>query len=151
MVSKFKNRIFGYILVLIIMMCITSTTVYSAEMTTTLAEQQSVLRSTVYSSSWSFKHQMDSSSFSASSGQSVSIAMNGINSNSSQGFSVQVCKVVNGNITSYSGTIHVDANKSVPYTVTFGVYDNGTYLVRATRTNDGISQNINSVKINVAG
>lgn len=151
MIKKLSKRFLGSFLALAMVLSLGSVTAFAADSTEIATEQQSISRASVYNSSWSFKHQRDSSNFSAKSGQSVSVAMRGISSNSSQGFSIQVCRVVNGKVTAYGGPIHVDANKSNPYTITFGIYDNGTYLIRATRSNDGIAQNISSISVNVAG
>lgn len=151
MTKKISKRLLGFVLALAMVLSFGTTNAFAAENTEKVADKQITSRASVYSNSWSFKHQRDSSNFYASAGQSVSITMSGIHSSSSQGFYIQVCRIVNGNVQTYGGPIHVDANKSIPYTITFGIYDNGTYLIRGSRTNDGIYQNIDSIIVNLAG
>lgn len=160
MIKKWSKRLISSFLALAMVLSLGSATAFAAENTDMNVKQQSVSRATsvvISEDGWKFTKQRDSDlrnsagRFYATSGQSVSITMTGIHSNSSQGFTVQVCRIVNGTPQKTSGPIHVDANKSNTYTMTFGIYTTGTYIIRMERNNDGIYQYIDHVTITLAG
>lgn len=93
---------------------------------------------------WSFKHQRDTNQFYATKGQTVVFTMMGINSTSSLGFNVRLCRYVNGEPQVVHGPISIGANASNT-AISFAIPSSGYYFIRCARTNDGTAQNITTI------
>ncbi len=107
---------------------------------------------------WKFRSQRDSNTrdldgagrFYANAGQSISFAISGVYSDSSQGFDVYLYRANSAGMpyaSGVSGPYHLDANMSMGYTLTIQADYTGYYIIRCKRINDGYDQYIDSVTI----
>lgn len=110
---------------------------------------------------WKFSSQRDSNTrdpdgpgrFYASAGQTISFAISGVHSESSQGFDVYLYRASSSGMpydAGKEGPYHVSANMSGGYTLSLQTDYTGYHIIRCKRTNDGYSQYIDSVTIVVS-
>ena len=110
---------------------------------------------------WNFSSQRDSNTrdlrgpgrFYATAGQTISFAISGVHSGSSQGFDVYLYRANSEGMPYASGVrgpYHVDANISGGHTLSLYTDYTGYHIIRCKRTDDGYKQFIDSVTIAVS-